>query len=118
MMPKIISVKEKNLAGLRAQISLLEHKTGELWRLFSPRIKEIDYRINDQKISLEIYPNNYYKAFKANNSFKKWTTVEVTNFEKIPEDLHTFILESALYAVFHYKGSSINNATYHYVFSN
>jgi AraC family transcriptional regulator len=50
---------------------LLENKTGELWRLFSPRIKEIDYRINDEKISLQTYPNNYYKAFNPNNPFKK-----------------------------------------------
>lgn len=118
MIPKIISLKEKKLVGLSTQMSLLNNKTGELWGLFSPRIKEIEYRINNEKISLQIYPNNYYKSFNPNNTFEKWATVEVTNFEKIPKDLHRFILGSGLYAVFQYKGSSANNAIYQYIFFN
>ncbi len=117
MKPKIIILKEQNLVGISLQMSLTNNRTAELWGTFGPKIKTIKNRKNADKISLQVYPEDYFKSFRPSKPFKKWATVAVTSIDDIPADLNTFCLEGGLYAVFQYKGSGGDNTIFQYIFS-
>jgi len=116
MNPRITRLKEKKLIGYNLKMSLTNNKTGELWRQFGPRIKEIINRITEDKISLQIYDSSYYTNFSPEREFEKWATVEVDNFDRIPSDMQPFTLQEGLYAVFDYKGLSSDNSIFQYIF--
>lgn len=117
MQPKIIKLSEKKLIGISTKMSLVNNKTGQLWGSFAPRIKEITNKVSSDKISMQIYPSDYYTNFSPAKEFRKFATVEVNNFDNVPENMETFILENGWYAVFNYKGSSTDTSIYQYIFS-
>jgi AraC family transcriptional regulator len=116
MKPRIEILKEKRLIGTRLTMSLANNKTGELWRSFMSRRKEIANNISNDLISMQIYNANYFIEFNPANEFEKWATIEVANFYNLPEDMETFILTGGLYAVFDYKGSSTESSVFQYIF--
>lgn len=117
MTPRIIKLEEKKLIGQNIKMSLIENKTGLLWGKFVPRLKEILNKVTDDKISMQIYPPMYHKQFQPNIEFEKWATVEVMDFENIPNGMKSFLLKGGLYAVFDYKGSSSDSSVFEYIFS-
>jgi len=117
MQPKIVTLEPKKLVGKHLSMSLANNKTGQLWGQFAPRIKEISNRTTADKISMQVYPPNYYQKFSPIREFEKWATVEVDNYEVIPIDIETFNLTGGLYAVFDYKGSSADTRIFQYIFS-
>lgn len=117
MQPRIEVLKVKKLVGLNLKMSLTNNRTAQLWGQFAPRIKEIQHRASEDKISMQIYPPNYYAQFNPTTEFEKWATVEVTSFEAIPEGMQTFVLQEGLYAVFDYKGSSAAPSIFPYIFT-
>ena len=117
MNPRIEKLEEKKLIGQNIKMSLTNNKTGQLWGQFAPRIKEIQHRSSEDKISMQIYPPLYYKPFKPTNEFEKWATVEVNDFNNIPNGMKSFILKGGLYAVFDYKGSSSDDSIFQYIFT-
>jgi len=116
MIPKIIELKEKKLVGKRLKMSLSNNKTAELWASFMPKKREIESKVSNDLISLQIYPFTYFSEFKPTNEFEKWASVEVSNFENLPKDLETLDLEAGLYAVFNYIGLSNNPEIFQYIF--
>lgn len=116
MQPKIITLKEKKLLGFSLKMSLVDNKTRQLWSSFAPRIRQINNRVSADKISLQIYPDDYYTNFSPAKEFTKWATVEVVNFDDVPNEMEKFILKEGLYVVFHYKGSSADTSIYQYIF--
>ena len=114
--PKIVTLEEKKLIGISIEMSLVDNKTGQLWGQFGPRIKDIKNRVSSDKISMQIYPNDYYQNFSPAKSFTKWATVEVAHYDNLAPEMETFTLSSGLYAVFNYKGSSNDNSIYQYIF--
>ena len=50
MTPRIVNLEEKRLIGQHTTMSLIDNKTGFLWRQFAPRIKEILNRVSEDKI--------------------------------------------------------------------
>ncbi len=117
MQPRIDTLEEKKLVGYALTMNLAENKTGQLWRQFAPRIKEINNRCSEDKISMQIYNASYFDNFNAENEFEKWATVEVKDFSNIPSKMKSFVLQKGLYAVFNYKGSSSDTSIYTYIFS-
>ena len=117
METRIETLAPKKLVGLHLSMSLVQNKTGQLWRQFAPRINEIGNRVTADKISMQIYPTDYYSAFSPARQFEKWATVEVSEFENIPKGMESFDLIGGLYAVFDYKGSSADTTIYQYIFS-
>ena len=97
-------------------MSLSNNKTSELWGSFAPRIKDIKNRLSIHKISMQIYDTSYYLTFSPNDEFEKWATVEVTDFNDIPEEMESFTLNGGKYAVFDYRGSSNDNSIFQYIF--
>jgi len=80
------------------------------------RRKEITNNRTNDLISMQVYKPTYFSDFNPTNEFEKWATIEVTDFDSIPDNMKTFILTAGLYAVFHYKGSSMDNSIFQYIF--
>lgn len=116
MNPRIESLKEKKLIGHKLRMSLTNNKTGQLWEQFGPKIKEVQNRVSDDKISMQVYDPLYYQNFNPNNEFEKWAVVEVDNFSNMPIGMKSFTLKGGQYAVFDYTGSSNDNSIFQYIF--
>ena len=116
MTPRIMMLEEKKLIGKRLGMSLADNKTGELWKSFMPRRKEVTNSLTDAVISLQVYKLSYFAEFKLANDFEKWAAVEVSHYENVPVGMETFTLTGGLYAVFDYKGSGTDNSIFQYIF--
>jgi AraC family transcriptional regulator len=116
MTPRIETSSEKKLIGIRLSMSLSNFKVAELWKTFMPKRKEIINNINNDLISMVVYPTNHFLDFKTTNEFERWATVEVANFDLIPPDMEKFVLPGGLYAVFDYKGSSEVSGIFQYIY--
>jgi len=115
MEPRIETLPEKKLIGKRMTMSLSDNKTGELWRSFMPRRREIQNSLTSELFSMQVY-NRPLDLGNMNQEFEKWAAVEVADFDAIPDGMETFVLTSGLYAVFHYKGSSTDTEIFRYIF--
>ena len=115
MKPRIENIIEKKLIGKRLKMSFADNKTGELWRKFMSKRRDIKNNLNSNLISLQLYRNNF--DFNPNAEFEKWATVEVSDFNNVPNEMKTFLLKGGLYAIFIHKGSSTDNSTFKYIFS-
>jgi len=116
MKPRIENIKEKMLTGKRLTMSFANNKTGELWKSFMPIRSEITNKLSNDLISMQVYKPTHFAEFSPTNEFVKWATVEVADFKNVPGDLETFTLPGGLYAVFDYKGSSIDGTIFQYIF--
>ncbi|TAH39888.1 MAG: AraC family transcriptional regulator [Bacteroidetes bacterium] len=116
MKPRIEKIKEKKLVGQRLEMSLADNKTADLWRSFMPRRNNISNKLTNDFISMQVYHPTHFADFKPTNHFEKWASVEVSDFDTVPDDLETFILKGGLYAVFEYKGLSTDNSIFRYIF--
>jgi AraC family transcriptional regulator len=117
MTPRIETLAEKKLIGKRMKMTLADNKTGELWRSFMPRRKEIR-NITSDLISMQVYdPTLDFKDFNLNTPFEKWAAIEVAEFDVIPAEMESFTLVGGLYAVFLHKGPpSAGAKTFQYIF--
>ncbi len=117
MTPRIEKLEEKKLVGHSIKMSVSQNKTGQLWEQFAPKIKEIKNRVSKDKISMQVYPSSYFETFNPNAEFEKWATVEVNDFNSIPDGMQSFTMQEGLYAVFDYRGSSTDTSIFQYIFS-
>ncbi len=116
MQPRIEVLKEKKLVGKSLKMSLADNKTGELWRSFMPRRKEITNSLTTNMFSLQVYEPSYFDNFDPSKEFEKWALVEVSDVEIIPDEMKVFTLMGGLYAVFDFKGSSTDTKIFAYIF--
>ena len=105
LIPKILTLQEKKMIGMRLEMSLVDNKTSDLFRKFMPRRKEITAMVSDGTYALQQYD---FMSFTPQFVFEKWACVEVSDFNSIPIDMETVVLESGLYAVFIHKGTTID----------
>jgi AraC family transcriptional regulator len=115
MQPQFVSIESKKLLGICLEMSLAENRTGELWRSFMPRLKEIETRVGNNLYSLQVYDEDYFQRFDPRREFEKWALVEVKNFSVIPDEMEPFELPGGLYAVFQHKG--MGTEIFQYIFS-
>jgi len=113
--PIIKTISEKKLVGMSLRMSLAENKTFSLWQSFMPRRKEISDALSTDLISMQVY-DAPLQAGNVQQLFDKWAAVEVSNFDKVPEDMNTYTLVGGLYAVFHYKGLSTDSSIFRYIY--
>lgn len=114
--PTIITMTERKLVGQRVAMSLVDNKTPDLWRSFMPRLKYIQNRVSNEIISMSVY-REPIQLGDLSQKFEKWSTVEVSILDNVPNGMETFILKCGLYAVFHYQGLSTDNTIFIYIFS-
>lgn len=105
MNPIIQFIGEKKLIGKRMVMSHSDYRIGELWAGFMPRRKEIVNHLSGDLISLAEYPSGYFEKYSPSNRFERWAAVEVSDFNHVPAEMHTYVLPGGLYAVFHFKGT-------------
>lgn len=118
MTSRIETINEKKLVGKRMTISYADYRIGELWGSFMPRRREITNNLTNDLISLVVYSPIHFIDFKPTNSFERWATVEVENFNEVPSEMETYILSSGLYAVFNYKGMNSGASAFsQYIYS-
>lgn len=112
--PRIIASNEKKLVGKRLTMSFADYKVAELWKSFMPRRKEITNTLSSDLISMAIYRPNHFADFNPTKKFQKWATIEVTDFDNVPDDMESFVLQGGLYAVFDYKGLNTDSSIFQY----
>jgi AraC family transcriptional regulator len=119
MEPRIEILPEKKLVGKHLKMTMLNNRTGELWKSFMVRRKEIKNTVSTDLFSMQIFDNSFnFKQFDMNAEFEKWATAEVTDFDSIPNEMESFTLKGGLYAVFIHKGAASDGArTFKYIFS-
>ncbi len=115
MEPRIEILNEKKLVGKRLIMSFANYRIAELWKSFIPRRKEISNNLTNDLISMAVYKPEHFSAFKPAGEFERWATVEVAGFERVPEEMETFVLPGGLYAVFDYKGPNTDNSIFRYI---
>jgi AraC family transcriptional regulator len=115
LQPRIVMLSEKKLIGKHMVMSLANNKTGELWRTFMPRRREIRNNMTADLLSLQVY-DQPVDLRNLQQEFEKWAAIEVSTFDAIPEGMAAFTLPGGLYAVFPYKGSSTDTQIFHYIF--
>lgn len=116
MEPKIEMVGEKKLVGTHQAMNFAKYNVFPLWSGFMPRRKEIKNMATAANISMAVYKADYFSNFNPANTFEKWATVEVLNFDSVPTGMETFVLPSGLYAIFHYKGLNTDHSFFDYIF--
>lgn len=116
MKPKIAQIKGKKLVGMRLKMSLVDNKTGDLFRAFMPLKKEIKSTTSGDVFALQHYN---LLTFTPQTIFEKWACVEVSEYKTIPNGMETLILEAGTYAVFLHKGSTetFMNSVEHILFT-
>lgn len=113
MTPRIETTKEKKLVGKRMTMSYSDYRVGELWGSFMPRKKEITNNLTNELISLVVYSQTHFADFNMTNEFERWATIEVADFDNVPDEMKTYILPSGLYAIFHYIGLSTGISSFY-----
>ena len=115
--PSIQIIAPKKLIGMSKEMSLSNDQTGQLFRQFMPRRKEVQNIVNlNYTYDLRVYDPNYFQQFDPSRTFTKWSLVEVSSTQQIPEEMEVFKLESGQYAVFFYKGLSSDRSFFQYIF--
>lgn len=102
--PIIRTLTEKKLIGRSTEMSLTDNKTFELFSGFMPNKKYVLNTIGQDIYEVSIHNSDYFENFNPNNSFEKWATIEVSDFNSIPDGMKTLTIDGGLYAVFKYKG--------------
>lgn len=118
MLHKIELTDEKKLIGIHLTMSFSDYKVVTLWKSFMPRRHEIKNNLNNELFSMSIYKPDFFEDFNPTAKFEKWSAIEVTDFDTVPEKMETFLLKGGLYAVFNYKGSSSDNTIFKYILWN
>ena len=117
MQPRIEILPLKRLVGNRMTMSLTKNKTRELWNKFMMNRKEITNAIGPELYSIQLLDPDYYEHFNPDNEFEKWATIEVADFNSIPQGMETITLTGGLYAVFVHQGAaSTGSRTFQYIF--
>ncbi|MFV9551547.1 GyrI-like domain-containing protein [Algibacter sp. PT7-4] len=106
--PVFKNIETKKLVGKSVSMSLMNNKTFDLFSDFMPKRKQIKNAICQDKYEVMIYDELHFKNFNPNNIFTKWATLEVSNFNNIPEHMEGLTIETGLYAIFKYRGLSKN----------
>ncbi len=116
--PKIESIAEKKIIGLRMQMNFSNFQVGLLWGRFMPQCAEIKNRNNRNLLSIAAYPQSFSFSkvdFNPESNFEKWAGAEVESFEHIPQGLEALVIPAGLYAIFHYKGLNTDTGIFEFI---
>jgi len=114
--PQIVELSPKQLVGMSLEMSRSEDRTGELWAAFMPRRSEVEHRSTEEFISMQVYPSGPEQIADLAQKFTKWAVVEVSRFDRVPEGMATYTLQSGTYAVFEHNGPASDLSTVMYIF--
>ncbi|TGM72619.1 AraC family transcriptional regulator [Leptospira mtsangambouensis] len=101
---EIVEVDQKIIVGMKLEISLLENQTQTLWQTFMPKLNFISNRLDNNLISMSIYPSDYFHSFNPSNRFMKWAGVEVSEEPTLSDGLEIIKIPKGTYVRFLYHG--------------
>jgi AraC family transcriptional regulator len=110
--PEIRTTERRILAGKSVTMSLIDNRTGELWRTFMPLRKSILSPVNPVLYSVNVYGKDYFAEFNPSKEFIKWAGIEISDAKDTPGELEPFELPAGMYAVFLYKGLPADGARF------
>jgi AraC family transcriptional regulator len=115
--PQIELLPEIKLIGKKLRMSLLNNNTVDLWKNFMSFRHVIEDRKGNVFYAVQVYEPDYFKSYDPSVEFEKWAAVEVNDFANKPDEMESFTIPAGLYAVFHYKGSSLDSRIFQYIFT-
>lgn len=116
--PVIVTLPEKRLIGKRKVMSLADNQTYALWHTFMSKRNEIKNILSNELFSIQVFPPSFdFESFNMHTEFEKWAAVEVSNFDILPNEMETIILQNGLYAVFHFKGLNTDTKIFEYIYT-
>lgn len=96
---------------------MADNKTGELWRAFMPRRREVANRVDNNFISMQVYQAGERNHFVPTTQFDKWAVVAVSDFNAVPDGMESYSLQGGTYAVFEHHGpANLFPKTMHFIF--
>lgn len=104
------------MIGQSLTMSLVDNKTGQLFRSFMPRLREIQQRKDQYVYDLREYSSDYFAPFQRTTPFTKWVLVEVIQSDVIPAGMESYALAGGTYAVFDPKGPANDPSIFQYIF--
>lgn len=105
MNPRIETLKEKKLVGMKIQTSVSNFGAPQLWQTLMPRQREIEHRIEGVYYSIQIYSIGFeMKNFSPTTLFQYWAAIEINKPSELPDGMESFTLSEGKYAVFTHKG--------------
>ncbi len=112
------SISPKKLIGKHVRTNMIENKIPQLWASFMPRRNEIQNRMDDNFISMQLVDSlDYFRNFSPSTFFEKWACAEVNDLATIPNEMESFLLPAGMYAVFLHKGTASDAPkTFGYIF--
>lgn len=116
--PKIESLQQKTIVGMRMRLNFANFAVGSLWARFMPRCATVKNRIGKELFSLAVYPENFSFSkggFNAEIYFERWAGVEVESPKDMPDEMESLVVPAGLYAIFHYKGLNTDTSIYEYI---
>jgi len=117
MQAEIFKIDTKIIVGIPIEMSLIENKTGDVFRSFMPRRNEVVNRSNMDVLDLKLYGSSYFQKFNPTNTFIKWAGVEVDQLAEIPGGMDTYTIEEGVYAMFMNHGLEENSNMFQYIFT-
>jgi len=94
------------LVGLNARMSFGEPAMSRLWQSFGPRARHIGNRTSQDFISMRLFVPPLKTVPRPDSPFVQWATVEVHDFDDVPEGLETCAVPAGLYAVLVHRGTA------------
>lgn len=118
MFLRIDNISETIVVGKSVSMSYTNNLTVRLWQSVMPRRHEIRDRVNNDFISMQIFPPHFsFEHFDPTISFTKWACAAVQHAENIPDDMESTTIPTGQYAVFSHKGpASEAPKTFGYIF--
>lgn len=101
---RIETIASKTLYGISMEMSFAENKTAILWRSFMQMREEFQEPINLDLVSLQVYPEHFFKEFNPQKTFRKYALVELEEVQHLPENAEKFELSAGRYLVIDFKG--------------
>lgn len=101
---------QRQITGLNGSSSLINNTVVQLWQQFMPHRNNIPGKFNEELFNVQVYPENYFKAFSPENTFERWVGIEVLPGAPPPDGMNTFVIPEGIYATFIYKGLPENLA--------
>ena len=110
MKPTIKIFPSTKFIGKNLSFSYNNYRAFELWSNFMPMRKEIKNALNTDLFNIQINPEGF--TFQPHETFIKWVTVSVSDFDFVPDGMETIEIQEGLYAVFNYKGDQSKAASF------
>lgn len=116
--PEIKVITRKKIVGVKGLTSLREVRIPDIWKVFLSRVSEIKNKKRDcPYFSIcEVNLGFDMNKFNEDTEYSELVGVEVEDFNNIPENMETRVIEEGKYAVFTHKGSTNKlGITYDYI---